>query len=358
LVLVLHLSATRAADKEPVVLVTPVVYGTHLPGLGKPAIRLAKRIDQRSRGGLKLDLKEPGDGTQPYEILDKVSEGAVDAGFSMSSFWTAKIPAAPLFSGYPFGPDAEGYLAWFGEGNGRKLYQEMYDQAGYKVHVIPCAFGGAEAGGWFTKELDSKKDIDGLRMRIFGLGARVMSRLGTIPVLVAGGDLVKAFERHKIEAAEFYTPAVDREQGLQDEIKLIYMPGWHQPATVLELLINKDRWNGLGAERQKLVESACAATLESTLGESAGLQAEALASFSTKDSVRVADWPEEVVAALREAWGEVAKEQGSHDYFFKEVLEDIAKFQEGANGATGATPEPGPKDTPSEAPPTESSDRR
>ncbi len=63
-----------AADAEPVRLVTPVVYGTHLPGLGEPASRLAKLIEERSGGALLLDLKQPGDGTKPHEILDKVSE--------------------------------------------------------------------------------------------------------------------------------------------------------------------------------------------------------------------------------------------------------------------------------------------
>jgi TRAP-type mannitol/chloroaromatic compound transport system substrate-binding protein len=328
----------QAAEDDTVTLVTPLTYGTYLPGLGKPARTLARALKERSGGTLVLNLKQPGDGTLPHEILDKVSDGKVDAGFATAGFWAAKVPAAPLFGGFPFGPDAKGYLAWFDHGNGRKLYQEMYDQAGLKVHVLPCAFGGAEAGGWFAKEIHAKKDLDGLRMRIFGLGARVMSRLGTVPVLVAGGDLKQAFEKGKIDAAELYTPAVDREEGIQDEVKLIYMPGWHQPATVLELLINKERWNALGPERQGLIETTCRELLQSSLGESAGLQAAALASMSTKDGVRVLPWPEGVLDALREAWAEVAKEEGIRDYFFKEVLEDMKKFQASAAGPTPAAP--------------------
>ena len=134
-------------------LVTPLVYGTHLPGLGEPAASLARLIKERSGGTLVLDLKQPGDGTKPQEILDKVSAGNVDAGFATASYWSAKLPAASLFAGFPFGPDGKAYLDWFEQGNGRKLYQEMYDHAGLKVHVMPCAFGGAEAGGWFAKEI-------------------------------------------------------------------------------------------------------------------------------------------------------------------------------------------------------------
>jgi TRAP-type mannitol/chloroaromatic compound transport system substrate-binding protein len=330
----LLLAGPAAADT--VTLVTPVAYGTHLPGLGKPALTLAKTLKERSAGTLVLDLKQPGDGTLPHEILDKVSDGKVDAGFATAGFWAAKVPAASLFAGFPFGPDAKGYLAWFDQGHGRTLYQEMYDQAKLEVHVIPCAFGGAEAGGWFAKEITSKKDFEGLRMRIFGLGARVVSRLGAVPVLVPGSGLNAAFETGKIDAAEVYPPAVDRTLALQEEVKLIYIPGWQQPATVLELLINKDRWTALGPERQEMIETTCREMMQRTLSETAGLQAAALADLTNKEGVRIETFPKDVLDALRESWAEVAKEEGIRDYFFKEVSEDIAKFA--ADGPTAPAP--------------------
>jgi TRAP-type mannitol/chloroaromatic compound transport system substrate-binding protein len=129
----------------------------HASGLRHPFARawraggaICQAVKQLSGGAIELDLKQPGDGTQPQDILDKVSRGDVDAGFSTASFWAAKIPAAALFAGFPFGPDAKGYVDWFFAGNGRKLYQEMYDEAGLNVHVIPCACGGAETSGWFA----------------------------------------------------------------------------------------------------------------------------------------------------------------------------------------------------------------
>jgi len=330
----------RAEAAEPVTLVTPLAYGTHMPGLGEPASSLAKLIEERSGGALLLDLKQPGDGTKPQEILDKVASGSVDAGFTTASYWSAKIPAAALFSGFPFGPDAKTYLDWFETGNGRKLYQEMYDHAGLKVHVMPCAFGGAEAGGWFVKEIKSKEDIKGLRMRIFGLGGRVMARLGATTVLVPGGDVVAAFAKGQIDAAELYPPAADAELGLKDKIKLIYVPGWHQPETVLELILNKDRWEALSDHQRGLIEGACLATLQATLEGSAKLQADALATLA-KDGVRVENWPEDGLAALRQAWMAIAKEEGDQDYFFKAVIDDIEKFRaKSAQGASQVQPAP------------------
>jgi TRAP-type mannitol/chloroaromatic compound transport system substrate-binding protein len=347
LMLVPGISSARA-ETAPIVLVTPLAYGTHMPGLGDSATELASLVKERSGGSLQLDLKQPGDGTTPDEILDKVSDGKVDAGFSTASFWAAKLPAAALFAGFPFGPDAKTYLDWFDNGNGRSLYQEMYDHAGIKVHVVPCAFGGAEAGGWFAKEIKSKDDLKGLRMRIFGLGARVMAEVGVTTVLLPGGKIASAFDKKEIDAAELYTPAVDIEEGLKDKVKLIYMPGWHQPETVLELIVNKARWDGLTAEQRTLLDGACKTLLQQSLADSAGLQAEALAELTAKDGVRILTWPDDVLAALKDAWGKVAKDEGDQDYFFRFVLDDIEKFTAKSSDQTQPSPGAAPQASPAQ----------
>jgi TRAP-type mannitol/chloroaromatic compound transport system substrate-binding protein len=338
--------ASVGAETAPVVLVTPIVYGTHMPGLGDSATKLAKLIKERSGGTLQLDLKQPGDGTTPDEILDKVSDGKVDAGFSTPSFWAAKLPAAALFAGYPFGPDGKTYLDWFDNGDGRSLYQEMYDHAGVKVHVMPCAFGGAESGGWFAKEIKSKADLKGLRMRIFGLGARVMAEAGATTVVLPGGKIESAFDKKEIDAAELYTPAVDIDEGLKDKVKLIYMPGWHQPETVLELIVNKDRWDGLTDEQKTVLDGACKTLLQESLADSATLQAEALSKLSAMDGVRILTWPDDVLAALKEAWAKVAKDEGDQDYFFRIVLDDIDRFRAVPEATGGQIPSSAPASSP------------
>jgi TRAP-type mannitol/chloroaromatic compound transport system substrate-binding protein len=333
--------AGESVPAEPVRLTTPIVYGTHLPGLGEPAARLAKLVGELTGGALELDLKQPGDGTQPQEILDAVSAGRVDAGFATAGFWAAKIPAAALFGGFPFGPDAKGYAEWFFAGNGQTLYQEMYDEAGVDVHVIPCAFGGGEASGWFVREIRKPEDIKGLRMRSFGLGGRVMARLGAVTVLVPGGKLGEAFDKHEIDGAEFLTPAVDLRQRLQDHAKIIYVPGWHQPETVLELLINKDPWNALSGQQQTALETACRSMLLTTLAEGPRLQAAALTELA-EQGVRIETWSDELARAFRRAWEEVASEESAYDAFFRAVLADLEKFRAGSDvgSETPAPPMP------------------
>src|SRR5262249_59174011 len=119
----------------------------------------------------------------------------------------AQLAAEALCAGFPFGRDGRAYRDWFEAGNGSRLYQEMYDHAGVQVHVMPCAFGGAEAGGWFAKEIKAPNDIKGLRMRIFGLGGRGMSKTGATPALAPGGSLGKGFEKGEQHAGQLFTPA-------------------------------------------------------------------------------------------------------------------------------------------------------
>ena len=135
----LSVSSAFAADSKPILLKVPIAFATSLPGLGTPIVRVAEDLKTASGGSIKVKVYEPNKLVAPFEILDAVSSGKVNAGYTTAGYWAGKIPASPLFSAIPFGPEAGEYLAWLFYGNGMALYQEMYDAAGYNVHVVPCA---------------------------------------------------------------------------------------------------------------------------------------------------------------------------------------------------------------------------
>ena len=175
-------SPAVAADK--LLLKTPIAFSTALPGLGSPIPRVAEQMQLMSGGTLKMKVYEPGKLVPPFEILEAVSSGKINSGYTTAGYWAGKIPAAPLFSAVPFGPEAGEYMAWLYYGNGMDLYQEMYDQAGYNVKVIPCAVIAPETSGWFAKEIAGVEDLEGLKMRFFGLGGKVMQKLGVATSLL------------------------------------------------------------------------------------------------------------------------------------------------------------------------------
>jgi len=318
-----------AGDK--LMLKTPVAFSTELPGLGTPIPRVANEVMLMSGGTLKMKVYEPGKLVPAFEILDAVSTGKINAGYTTAGYWAGKIPAAPLFSAVPFGPEAGEYMAWLYYGNGMELYQRMYDQAGYNVHVIPCAVIAPETSGWFAKEINSADDLQGLKMRFFGLGGKVMEKLGVATSLLPGGEIFPALEKGAIDATEFSMPAIDQRLGFHKVAKYNYFPGWHQQATVFELLINKDVWNEASEQHQHILAEACKASMADSFAEGEALQFDAMKVNVEKHGVIMKQWSPEMLDLFRTTWDEVASEEAAADPYFAEVYTDLQTFREGYN---------------------------
>ncbi len=319
--------AAYAADK--MLLKTPIAFSTALPGLGTPIPRVAEQLDLMSGGTLKMKVYEPGKLVPPFEILDAVSSGKINSGYTTAGYWAGKIPAAPLFSAVPFGPEAGEYMAWLYYGNGLSLYQEMYDQAGFNVHVIPCAIIAPETSGWFANEINSPEDLNGLKMRFFGLGGQVMQKLGVATSLLPGGEIFPALEKGAIDATEFSMPAIDARLGFHKLVKYNYFPGWHQQATVFELMINKDVWNDASDQHKAIIENACKASMADSFAEGEAIQHAALIDNVENNGVQIKQWNDDMLATFRTTWEEVAAEQAANDEFFNKVLTDMNEFRDG-----------------------------
>jgi TRAP-type mannitol/chloroaromatic compound transport system substrate-binding protein len=323
------LIATPSLAADKLLLKTPIAFSTALPGLGTPIPRVAEQLSLMSGGTMKMKVYEPGKLVPPFEILDAVSTGKINSGYTTAGYWAGKIPAAPLFSAVPFGPEAGEYMAWMYYGNGLTLYQEMYDQAGYNVKVIPCAIIAPETSGWFANEINSPEDLDGLKMRFFGLGGKVMQKLGVATSLLPGGEIFPALEKGAIDATEFSMPAIDARLGFHKLVKFNYFPGWHQQATVFELLVNKDVWNGASDQHKAIIENACKASMADSFAEGEAIQHAALIDNVENNNVTIKDWSPEMLDVFRATWEEVAAEEAAGNEFFARVLADMTEFREG-----------------------------
>lgn len=319
-------TATPAMAKK-VLLKVPVCFATALPGLGSTPPWLAERIETLSNGEIKMKVFEPGKLVAPFEILDSVSKGKINAGYATAGYWQGKIPAAALFSAVPFGPEAGEYLAWLYYGGGMDLYQEMYDQAGFNVKVLVCGIIAPETSGWFAKEINSVDDLKGMRMRFFGLGGQAMQKLGVSTSLLPAGEIFPALEKGAIDATEFSMPAIDQRLGFSKIVKYNYYPGWHQQATVFELLINKDVWNGMSDHQKMVMEVGTRAATLDAFAMTEAIQGKVIKENETKRGVKNMYWSEEMLNAFRGAWDDVVVEQ-SKDPFFKKVYDQMSAFRE------------------------------
>ncbi len=314
------------AEAKPVLLKTPIAFGSHLPALGTPIKWVEEQLPLVSGGQIKMKVYEPNKLVAPLEILDSVSSGKVNSGYAISGYWAGKMPAAAIFSTVPFGPEAPEFMAWMYYGNGMKLYQKMYDQAGYNVHVEACAIISPETSGWFKKEINSMADLKGLNMRFYGLGGQVMQKLGVSVSLLPGGEIFGALEKGAIDATEFSQPAIDQKLGFYKIAKHNYFPGWHQQATLFELLINKDTWNKMSKSQQTQISTTCKASVSNSIAESEYIQFDAMKKNAAERGVQMHTWPDNMMTQFKAAWDEVVVEQ-KQDPMFKEVYEDLAQFR-------------------------------
>ena len=315
-------------EQTSVELKVPVAFGTNLPSLGDGILYIADRLETMSGGSLSMTVFEPNELVAPNEILDAVSSGKTNAGYATAGYWVGKLPAAPLFSAVPFGPDAAEYLAWLYYGNGMDLYQRMYDDAGYNVHVLLAAIIPPETSGWFAEPIESTSDLDGLRMRFFGLGAVVMQKFGVQTSLLPGGEIFSALEKGAIDATEFSLPVVDQRLGFHKLVKHNYYPGWHQQATTFELLINKDVWNGLSDQQRMILEVITKASVADSFAHGEAIEGAEIKRNATEFGVTNHYWSDDMLAAYQEAWLEVVEEQKAADPFFAEVWADFSAFDE------------------------------
>lgn len=303
-------------------------FGKNLPILGTAAVDFTEMVNAIS-SDVEIQHFDPGKLVPTLEALDAVSNGSVDASFAVAGYWQGKLNAASIFSAVPFGPEAGEFLGWILYDDGARLWQQMYDDAGYNVRALPCGVIAPETSGWFKNEINSVDDLKGLNMRFFGLGAKVMQKLGVSTSLLAGGDIFPALERGAIDATEFSMPRIDARLGFHKLVKYNYFPGWHQPSTLFELLVNNDVWEDIGETGQNQLEVACLANFSKLLAEGEATNFDAMVEATEKNGVILKQWSPEMMSAFKGAWDEVVAEMGADDPFFQEVWDDLQEYRSG-----------------------------
>src|SRR3546814_15489837 len=118
-------------------------------------------------------------------------------------------------------------------------------------------------GGWFNKESNTVADLNGLKMRIPGLGGDALRKLGVTTISLPGGEIFGALQSGSIDATEWVGPFNDLSLGFFKVAKHYYRPGMHEPGTMLEVTADKTKFDAL----PKYVPRICHAAFreESTL---------------------------------------------------------------------------------------------
>ena len=299
-------------------------FASKIPIIGTGAVKLEEVVDSISGGSLQLKFFEPNALVPGIAYFDPVSQGSIEAAWGTPGYVVGKVPAIAFFSAVPFGPSPGEYIAWMGYGGGRQLYEKLYNQFG--AHGLICSIIAPEASGWFRKEITSLDDLKGLKMRFFGLGAKVMEKFGVSTQLLAGGDIYPALELGTIDATEFSMPAIDEGLGFFQVAKHYYFPGWHQQTTLGDLVLNKEKFDALEPVHKAQLETACGFMQNWNLAHGDAIQGAAISRMQAK-GVTIHKWSDEILSQYEKAWQQVAEEESAKDPVFKEVYDSYTKFR-------------------------------
>ncbi len=295
------------------------------PGLGMAPERIADLVEEMSNGQMKITVYGAGEQVPAFGVFDAVSSGSHQMGHSGGYFWKGKVPAAQFFTGVPFGLTADEINAWTNRGGGLELWREIYEP--FNIYPIPAGNTGTQMFGWFNKEINSLEDIKGLKMRIPGIGGEVLKRAGGIPVTLPGGELFTALQTGVIDATEWVGPYNDLTFGFQQTAKYYYYPGWHEPGSMLELLINKDAWDSLPKHLQVIIETASKAVNQDILDEYTARNNKALRELVDVHGVELRRLPDDVIAEFKIIANEILEENASEDETVNKVYQSYLKFK-------------------------------
>jgi TRAP-type mannitol/chloroaromatic compound transport system substrate-binding protein len=300
-------------------------FSGNLIHLGTSGVRFSKNIERVSGGNFEIKFYEPGALVPALECFDAASKGSVEACWTTPGYHTGKIPALAFFTSVPFGPDYGEFFAWKKFHGGDELKNELYAQHGlYSIDVFAI---GPETSGWFRKEITSLDQLNGLKMRFFGLGAQVVQKLGVSTQLLAGADIYPALERGVIDATEFSMPTIDIELGFYQVAKNNYYPGWHQQTSVSELLMNKAAWEALPDQYQAMIELGAGESIHYTFAETEAMNPAAMNKMLEEYDVTNRRWTDEELAAFEKAWQEVLEEESADDPVFGKVADSYLAWR-------------------------------
>jgi TRAP-type mannitol/chloroaromatic compound transport system substrate-binding protein len=305
----------------------PTSWPTALDTIFGGAQVFAETVGVLSGGKFKINPRSAGEVAPGTEVLNVVQEGAFPIGHTASYYYVGKSPVTAFGTALPFGLTAQQQNAWLYDGGGLTMLREAYAKL-FNVIQFPAGNTGVQMGGWFRKEINTTADLQGLKMRIPGLGGRVMAKLGVNVQTLPGGEIFQALQTGAIDAAEWVGPYDDEKLGLNKAAQFYYAPGWWEAGPSLEVQVNLDEWNKLPPVYQAIVETAAYKANLTMLARYDARNNQALQSLLSQ-GVQLRFYSQEILDAAEKASFELYDELAAQDADFQKIYGEWKKFRDG-----------------------------
>jgi TRAP-type mannitol/chloroaromatic compound transport system substrate-binding protein len=298
-----------AQGNRTLTLVT--TWGRGLAGVHDSAQHVADTITAMTDGQLTVDLKAAGELVGAFEVFDAVTSGQADMYHGADYYFVGQHPAYAFFTAVPMGMTAQELANWYYQGGGQDLHDELGQTFGLKSFLAGNT--GAQAGGWFRKEITGPEDFNGLKFRMPGLGGKALGKLGASVQNLPGGEVYQALASGALDGTEWIGPWADEKAGFQEITKFYYTAGFHEPGAGLSLATNREVFESLTPSQQKVIEYASGESHQWTLSLFLANNAAALTRLQAA-GVKTLKFP----STVWDAMGVAAKE--TNDEFLADEL--------------------------------------
>ena len=315
-----------AQGKRTLTLVTS--WGRGLAGVHDAAERVANSITAMSDGSLTIDLKAAGELVGAFEVFDAVTSGQADMYHAADYYFVGQHPGYAFFTAVPFGMTAQELVNWYYQDGGHDLHDELGQIFGLKSFIAGNT--GAQAGGWFRKEINGPEDFNGLKFRMPGLGGKALGKLGASVQNVPGAEVYQQLASGGLDGTEWIGPWADEKAGFQEITKIYYAAGFHEPGAALSLATNREVFESLAPAHQKIIEIAAGEAHQWNLSQFLANNGAALQRLQAS-GVKVLSFPDSVWDGFGAASNEVLAESMS-DELFKKIYESVMASMRSSSG--------------------------
>ncbi|MEM7197599.1 MAG: TRAP transporter substrate-binding protein [Pseudomonadota bacterium] len=256
-------------------LVMVTSWGRGLAGVYDAAQRCADNINAMSDGSIEVEVKGAGELVGAFEVFDAVSSGQADLYHAADYYFVGQHPAYAFFTSVPFGMTAQELANWYYHLGGHDFHEELGEIFNLKSFLAGNT--GAQAGGWYRKEIRGPEDFNGLKFRMPGLGGQALGKLGASVQNLPGAEVYQALASGALDGTEWIGPWADEKAGFQEITKFYYTAGFHEPGAGLSLVCNREVFDGLNPAQQKIIEIAAGEAHQWNLAQFLSNNSQALA---------------------------------------------------------------------------------
>jgi len=239
---------------------TKLNYSIFFPAPHKHSVlatEWAKEIEKRTTGRVVVTMHYGGTLTPAPQVYDGVVKGISDVGMSVFAYTRGKFPLLEVID-LPLGAKS-GWAA-------TRLINDFNNQFKPKeLDEVKVMYLHAHGPGILhTKKPVSKlEDLKGMKIRCTGMAAKIVGALGGAPVAMAMGETYDALSRGVVEGSMAPFEAL---QGWKwgEVVKFTTENYGSSYSTGFFVVMNKEKWNALPPDIQKIIEKVNEEWIEKT----------------------------------------------------------------------------------------------